>query len=134
MKSKHFHNFWDYFFFKKTVWDVLWKFDRPAKFSSGKCATFCSKSAKTGGKLQKQKKKILFGKIPRTLKTKISTNIKIISAQTSKMIRRKISVTYILSRKVSLDTWKEVLTRLMKKFCHKTKHFLTALKKQYMDL
>ena len=70
MKSKHFHNFWDYFFFKKTVWDVLWKFDRPAKFSSEKGAAFCSKSEKTGSKLQKQKEKILFGKIPRTLKKK----------------------------------------------------------------
>ena len=55
MKSKHFYNFWDYFFFKKTVWDLVWNFDRPAKFLSGKCANFCSNSKNNDENFQKQK-------------------------------------------------------------------------------
>ena len=71
-----------------------------------------------------------FGKTQRTLKNKFLTNIKKFSAQTLKMVRRNISVKNTTASKVSLDTWNEILTTLLKIFCQKTKHFLTAFKKQ----
>ena len=109
------YNFWQPFSFKKTVWNVVWKFERPAIFLPEKCANCFSNCDNTGRKLQKQSK-FLFGKIQRTLKNKNLTNIKIYSAQTSKMIRRKISVKNITASKACLDKRNAVLTTLRKFF------------------
>ena len=70
---------------------------------------------------------------------KNSTDLKIKFWQTSKKFPLKLQKWYeeIFLSKTSfplnpiLDTWKEVLTTLLKDFCQKTKHFLSALKKQY---
>ena len=101
--------------------------------------SFCPKGAQVFvqslavlfGIFKNEKFLILFGKVQRTSKNIVFTNIKKFSGQTSKFIRRNFPTKNITASKVFVDTWNEVLTTLPKFFCQKTKHFLTAVKKQY---
>ena len=81
--------------------------------------------------LEFSKTKKIFSEKFKGLQKKFLTNIKFFSAQTSKMIQRKISIKNITASNVSSGKWNEVLTTLPKFFWQKTKHFLTAVKNQY---
>ena len=128
MKSKLLYNFWHPFSIEKTVWDLVWKFDRPANFLSGKCAKFCVNSDNTGKIFPKQKNS--FRKNSTDFKKQNFEKHRIIFRSNFKNDTKKNfwQKHHCLQSFFGDLEWS--FDPLLKKFCQKIKHFLTAVKKQ----